>query len=364
MRAVVFRQRGSLPRMPEERWRLHRFRTTVDGEPLHTAITNAVPGLSRTQARQAVAGGLVRIEGKPADASSAPVPAGVWIEADLRQGVRTAFVRAKHGGGGSAPDARPFEIIHQDSQLVVVDKNAGVLSMPTRKTTLGVKAERGAVPELLRRLWKARGEAHGYIGMVHRLDRDTSGCLVFARGREAQRILAAQFAGEAAGRVYRCLVWGVPPRADSGEIRGRQGHGKDGKRDLKDEDEDGAEGKEAITRWKVVRRFRLGAELEVELGTGRTHQIRVAMAHMGCSVVGDRLYGEVPRTCLGLHPERLMLHAWRLGLDHPSTGKRLTVEAPLPACFEEWAERLENGPEQVVAPVGRPLRVDGPRQRR
>jgi 23S rRNA pseudouridine1911/1915/1917 synthase len=332
--------------MPDPLWREHRFRVAGAAVPLHQALADAIPGLSRAQARRAVVAGLVSADGHTASASSATVVPGTAIVADLRHGVDRAFQARRHGGNEA--NARPFEVLHQDQYLVVVDKAPGVLSAPTRRTSLGVKAERGAVPELLRRMWKAQGLSHGYIGVVHRLDRDTSGCIVYARAREAQRILGAQFAGEAAGRTYRCIVWNQP-RGDTGVVAGAQGRDSTGRRAIvaeEDEAED-AEGKQVETRWRVLRRFRLGAELEVELGTGRTHQIRVAMAHLGCPVIGDRVYGIWPRAAAGLPPDRLLLHAARLTLDHPGTGRRLVVEAPDPPAFDRWRALLDQTPPRA-----------------
>ena len=125
------------------------------------------------------------------------------------------------------------------------------------------------------------------------------------------------------------------PRHDADEIRGKQGRGEDGRRALVDEDEPGVE---AVTRYKVLRRFAHAAELEVELGTGRTHQVRVALAAIGCPVLGDRVYAKGNPHA---RAARLMLHAHTLEVDHPRTGSRLRVESPLPALFRQVLAELQ-----------------------
>jgi 23S rRNA pseudouridine1911/1915/1917 synthase len=220
----------------------------------------------------------------------------------------------------------------------VVDKQPGILSAPSLQHTKGELPERGHLPELLRRVYRRRGIDLDFLGQVHRLDRETSGCICFARTREAQRMLSSQFAGSAAGRTYRALVMGNP-RRDQDSLRGKLGRGVDGRRAVVDDDEDG---KESVTNFRVMRRFPRGSELEVSLETGRTHQIRVMLKDIGCPVYGDKVYtfevrkGEIPP----LRAPRLMLHASELSFDHPKTGKRISVQAPIPATFTSFAERL------------------------
>jgi 23S rRNA pseudouridine1911/1915/1917 synthase len=399
--AVPARQPGA------ELYTLHRLTVTLPGAALFAALAASVPGLSRHQARLAIAGGLARVDGKPAPQPMATLGERAEIELDLRHGIRKAVLARKHQE--PAPMERPFTILYEDDQLVVVDKAAGVVSAPMER------GERGHVPELLRRTWRKRGRDVRFLGVVHRLDKETSGCLCFALTREAHRLLGAQFASHAAGRVYRALVTGVP-RQERDTIRGRIAHGLYGRRvllrddgtapgeapaeerggrpgdrrrprpgrpgpgradhaarerpqraaldaddhdgddedaDLDGEDaedgvdRDGGRGKPAVTHFHVLRRFARAAELEVELETGRTHQIRVSLAAIGCPVLGDRVYGfrgddrrlrpgEAPLP----PPPRLLLHAERLALDHPMTGKRMTFEAPLPPAFTDFAQVL------------------------
>jgi 23S rRNA pseudouridine1911/1915/1917 synthase len=219
------------------------------------------------------------------------------------------------------------------------------------------KPERGHVPELLRRVYRKRGQDLRFIGVVHRLDKETSGCLAFALTRDAQRLLAAQFASHAAARTYRCLTVRTP-RKQEDTLRGVMGRRLDGRRTLvkasatsgdQDGDED-ADGKEMITHFRVLRSFKgkdgrdLGAELEVRLETGRTHQIRVSLAAIGCPVYGDHVYGLTGRAAKDAPPvakaPRMMLHAHLLAFDHPGSGDRIEVTAPIPDVFDEFARQL------------------------
>ena len=338
--------------------KLHRLDLRRPGEELFAVVAESIPGFTRRQARLAVMGGLVNVDGNAVLVPKHPLGARAVVHVDLRQGVQRAYQARMHDEPVSG--AQPFTILHEDADLVVVDKAPGVLSAPMGKAGPGEKEERGHVPELLRRVWRKQGHEANFIGVVHRLDKDTSGCIVFALSRTAQRILGTQFAGEAAGRLYRCLVLGSPPR-EADELHQRQGRGAHGRRAVVDEDEPG---KEAVTRYRVVGRHGPVTELEVELGTGRTHQIRIALSELGCPVAGDRLYrrsrpGEVwPRA------PRLMLHAWKLGLDHPSDGHRLAVTAPMPPEFSAYAAEAAKLP---VRPVwtppprgGRPVPAPAP----
>jgi 23S rRNA pseudouridine1911/1915/1917 synthase len=310
-----------------EPWRLHTG--TIDGAtPLFAAVA-ALAGVSRIQARRAVLAGLVSVGGEPAKEPNA-TPSGE-LAVDLRQGVRAAWLARKHG---DEPGGRKLAILHRDDALVIVDKAAGVLSAPTHQG--GPEGpERGHVPELLRRILRKQGQESPFIGQVHRLDKDTSGCLCLALTRDAQRILSAQFAGDAAKRVYRCLVAGQPEQ-DEAEVVGAMDRGRDGRRRFVEGAEDGVR---AVTRFKVLRRFQRGCELEVELATGRTHQIRTTLASMACPIWGDRVYNRRRRDGDPVAP-RLMLHACRIELDHPADGRRLAVAAPMPEPYLEFSRML------------------------
>jgi 23S rRNA pseudouridine1911/1915/1917 synthase len=352
-----------------ELYSLHRLTIAANGEALFAALASAIPGLSRHKARLAISAGLVKVGGTTVIEPKHPLTAPSKIECDLRHGIKSAFRAKVHDN--AVPNAKPFDIIYQDSQVVVVDKAAGVVSAPTHKPGMGTP-ERGHVPELLRRVYRKRGQDLRFIGVVHRLDKETSGCLAIALTREAQRLLATQFASHSAARTYRCLTVRTP-RKQEDTLRGELGRRLDGRRTLvksvpvraprdgdvdgDDENSDGTDGgreadggKEMVTHFRVLRSFKdkdgrdLGAELEVRLETGRTHQIRISLAAIGCPVYGDYVYGLTGRAAKDapLTPKapRMMLHAHLLAFDHPSSGDRIEVHAPIPAVFDEFARQL------------------------
>ncbi len=317
--------------MPDGLLILHRLRLPNAGQPVFEALSTGIAGMSRAQARKAIIGGLVKLDGVVVvDPKATVAEGGVAAEADLRHGLRTAFVRARHG---AVPLIKALDlgIIHLDEQMCIVDKPSGLASVPPPEGRSERKVHH--VGEVLRRLLRKQGREAGFVGVVHRLDLDTSGCLAVALTREAQRMIAAQFAGTSAVRTYRCVVAGKP-RYDADEIRGKQGRGEDGRRALVNEDEPGVE---AVTRYKVLRRFARNAELEVELGTGRTHQVRVALSAIGCPVLGDRVYAKGKTNAAA---PRLMLHAITLGIDHPRTGARVQFESPLPELYRQVVDGL------------------------
>jgi 23S rRNA pseudouridine1911/1915/1917 synthase len=345
-----------------ELYSLHRLTIAAQGEPLFAALADAIPGLSRHKARLAISAGLVKVGGTTVVEPKHPLGAASKVECDLRHGIKAAFRAKVHDN--VAPNAKPFDIIYQDTHVVVVDKAVGVVSAPTHKPGMGTP-ERGHVPELLRRVYRKRGEDLRFIGVVHRLDKETSGCLAVALSREAQRLLSTQFASHSAARTYRCLTVRTPRKAED-TLRGMLGRRLDGRRTLVkgapaprdgegDEDDeagqsDHTDGKEMVTHFRVLRSFKdkdgrdLGAELEVRLETGRTHQIRISLAAIGCPVYGDHVYGLTGRAAKDapLTPKapRMMLHAHLLAFDHPLSGERIEVSAPVPAVFDEFARQL------------------------
>ncbi len=325
-------------------YKLHRFTCTTSDEPLFAILATAIPGMSRQQARMAVKGGLVKINGTIINEPKHIVAQPAKIECDLRQGIKSAYYEKIHGA--PKPQAQPITILYQDSQVVVVDKMNGIISAPSHKPGQ-LDPERGHVPELIRRIYRKRGKDLRFVGTVHRLDKETSGCLCFALQREAQRLLSTQFSTHAAGRTYRCFTV-LTPKKKQDTLRGNLTRDEEGRRIMVHEED---EGKEMITHFKVLRSFKskddgrdLGAELEVQLETGRTHQIRVSLAAIGCPIYGDPVYAHRAKFAKGtpslIKAPRMMLHAHSLSFDHPQSGKRITVEAPLPSVFTEFAKQL------------------------
>ncbi len=232
----------------------------------------------------------------------------------------------------------PLSVIYQDDDILIVDKQAGLVVHPAPGHWRGT-----LVNALL-----ARGDHYGGIagvarpGIVHRLDRDTSGLLIVARNDAAQQSVMAQLKARRVRKTYLALVQGSVSAA-VGRIEAPIG------RDPKDRKRMAVvpDGRAAVTGYRVRERFRDWTLLELDLITGRTHQIRVHFAALGHSVAGDPVYGTgtAKKGPDGL--ERLFLHAWRVELVSPSTAKLIRVEAPIPAALESVLEGLRAGESSV-----------------
>ncbi|RMF25196.1 MAG: RluA family pseudouridine synthase [Deltaproteobacteria bacterium] len=238
-----------------------------------------------------------------------------------------------------ARDAPPLSVLYCDDAMIVVDKAPGVVVHPAaghRSGTL-VDALRARFPAAR---WPGGAER---AGIVHRLDRDTSGVLLVARTVEAHEALARQFRKREVGKEYLALVYGdvrVPGRVD--DPIGRH------PRDRKRMSVAARRGRRALTEYEPLERFGQATLLRVALHTGRTHQIRVHLASRGWPVVGDRTYGRrrgrskpagsVERALAGM--PRQALHAWKIRCTHPVDGRALEFEAPVPADFASLLEVL------------------------
>ena len=256
------------------------------------------------------------VNGKPGR-SSDRVAKGDLVEFELPQ---------KRAATTSAEDI-PLVVVYADDDLVVTDKPAGMVVHPApgHETGTLVHALLGLGGE-----WSAAG-GETRPGIVHRLDKGTSGLIVAARNDVSHRALAAQLSNRTLSRTYLAIVQGRV-KGDSGELEGPIGrHPRERKRMAVV-----AGGRFARTRYQVVERRRTHTLLRCELDTGRTHQIRVHLAAIGHPVAGDTEYG-------GREPgvERPMLHAWRLRLRHPRTGVEMSFEAAPPADFDELWARVE-----------------------
>jgi 23S rRNA pseudouridine1911/1915/1917 synthase len=220
------------------------------------------------------------------------------------------------GTRGRVPFPRGLGLVHEDAAMVVVDKQPGLLSMATER-----ERERTAYRLLWDYLAAQRPRARPFI--VHRLDRETSGLLVFAKSEATKRNLQAQFEARTVERVYVALVRGKV-RREAGTLESRLVEDKS----LRVHPTSGPEGKTAITSYRVIGHGQDTTLLELSLGTGRRRQIRVQLAAIGHPIVGDREHGGPSGPF-----RRLCLHAKRLGFVHPTTGKPMRFDSAAP---EAW----------------------------
>jgi 23S rRNA pseudouridine1911/1915/1917 synthase len=278
----------------------------------------AVPLGSRARAQALIDGGLVRVDGAVRPKRHL-VAAGEAIEIDDA---------SAEPGGAVDHEPAPFEVAYEDEHLLVVDKPAGVVVHPARGHRDGTLAQ-----ALEGRA--AGGEDPWRAGIVHRLDRDTSGLLVVAKNDVVHRALKALLAGRRLRREYLALVDGHPP-ARTGTIDAPIGRHR---RDRKLMSIDSDDPREARTHFEIERLLPAAALLRVALETGRTHQIRVHLAAIGHPVCGDPQYGTRGRYGL----ERQFLHATRLAFVHPVTGVEIDVTSPLPTDLASALERAERG---------------------
>jgi len=301
---------------------------------LDKALAAAVPDLSRSRIAALIRAGAVRVDGKSVARPAHEVAAGARVEITLP---------APSSDGTVAQDL-PIDIVYQDHAVVVVDKAPGMVVHPGAGHPDGTLVN--ALLHHVRDLSGIGGVERP--GIVHRLDRGTSGLLVVAKDDRAHRALSAQLADRTAGRRYLAIVHGVP-RASAGTVRSYLGRdSKDRTKFRSFEDPEG--GRLAITRWRRVAAADGVALVMCKLETGRTHQIRVHLTEIGHPLVGDPTYrvagAHVPESARALVEAlegRPLLHAWRLAFDHPDHGERLSFGVRVPEDFRRIAHALGLG---------------------
>jgi 23S rRNA pseudouridine1911/1915/1917 synthase len=280
------------------------------------------PSLSWTEIRTAIARGQVTVDGAVARDTALTVHESSEVEVDLSQrATRTARLDLPR--------------LYEDNEILVVDKPAGLLTIASDA------ARRSTQDTVLRRVQEYARRLHGrgaYAGMLHRLDRETSGALAVALSREAHAAGRALFAAHEFERWYLALVEGVPER-DEGTIDARVSNRYlSGRRRIVRREQ---EGRHAVTHYRVRDRFRRAALLELQLETGRQHQIRLHLQQLGHPILGERVYTAETAGAGSRRAARVMLHAWRLSFSHPLRRRtRVRVEAPIPPDFGALLARL------------------------
>lgn len=284
-----------------------------------------LPELSRSRIQSLIKSGDVLVNGSPAKPKN-PVSRGDSIT-----------VRIPEPEPAEAqPQDIPLDILYEDEDVVVINKESGMVVHPAAGNPDGT---------IVNALLHHCGDLSGIggverPGIVHRLDKDTSGCLVIAKNDGAHQSLTAQFAARSTEKRYLAVVQGIPSQS-SGTVFTHIGRHPVNR--LKMAVVNPGSGKAAITDYDL-----LCADPSTDsslvlctLHTGRTHQIRVHMLHLGHPLIGDPIYAKPARQ--KAKPGRLMLHAWRLGFDHPRTGKRMDFEAPVPPEYTPWLQLFPNG---------------------
>ena len=302
--------------MPDE-VRQFSVDTADAGQRLDVFVARA-SGLSRARVRTLIDGGAVLVGGHPQKPRHA-VHTGDQVTLTVPEPEPLALT----------PEPIPLDILYEDEALVVLNKPAGLVVHPGAGRATGTLVH--ALLAHCRELPGIGGVERP--GIVHRLDRDTSGVMVVAKSEAAHASLSAQFKSRAVRKRYLALVHGVM-RQDAGRIEAAIGRREQDRKRMGVRVQGG---REARTAYRVLRRYPAMTLVEASLETGRTHQIRVHLAHIGHPVFGDTTYGgrrERQSEASGrLRGQRQMLHAWRLGFRHPRTGAWLEFTAPIPEDF-------------------------------
>jgi len=297
------------------------------GQRLDSALARVMPEHSRTRIKGWIEAGAVQVNGracKPRDV----------VEAGSRVRVQTTIDEAAQPK--VLPEAIALRLIHEDPDVLVIDKPAGLVVHPgagnprhtLQNALLGLDPKLAALPR---------------AGLIHRLDKDTSGLLVVARTPEAQTSLSRQLEARSMAREYVAACVGV--MTGGGTIDEPIGRHRGDRLRMAIR----VSGRPAVTHYRVLERFRAHTYLSVKLETGRTHQIRLHLSHIKYPIVGDPKYGGrfgLPRGATQALIESLRgfkrqaLHAATLGFDHPRSGKRLTLQSPVPPDFAQLLEVL------------------------
>ena len=296
------------------------MKLTIETENLRldAALAAAVEGLSRSAAQKLCEAGLVTWQGK-ALTKKDKLPAGTEIDIDLPEPEPLE----------AQPEDIPLDVVYEDDEVIVLNKPVGMVVHPAPGHSSGT-----VVNALLHHCSGTLSGINGVVrpGIVHRIDKDTSGLLIAAKTDRAHLSLAAQLQDHSLYRLYHGVVVGGL-KEDEGTVNAPLDRNPKDRKKMAVV----AGGREAVTHYAVLERFAGYTYVSFRLETGRTHQIRVHMAHLGHPLLGDQVYGS-PKGYPGL--EGQCLHAKELSFVHPATGERLTVRCDLPPYFTAILEKL------------------------
>jgi 23S rRNA pseudouridine1911/1915/1917 synthase len=292
------------------------------GERLDTFLRKHFPTASRGSIQRLIEQGHITINGKTTKPTHTPRAGEI---------VQVKWPEARPAA--AQPENIPLDILFEDEALLVLNKPAGLVVHPAAGNE-----EHTLVNALLHHCAGGLSGIGGVArpGIVHRLDKETSGCLVVAKNDETHVALSVQFAGRTVEKIYLAIVCGVMPR-DKGDIRAAIARHPTHRKRMAVRDEN--EGRAAHTGYRVIERLREATLVEAHLHTGRTHQIRVHFQHLGHPVAGDTTYGQRQTRKLAeltrYEAPRVLLHAHKLAFVHPRSGKKLSFTAPWPEDFAD-----------------------------
>jgi len=289
------------------------------GKRLDAVLASEVSEVSRSHWKTLIHDGLVLVNGKPCKPNH-----------KLKAGETVTWSMPDASTGEVVAEDIPLSILFEDDAVLVLNKPAGLVVHPAAGNETGT-----LVNALL--FHDAAFESVERAGIVHRLDKDTSGVMVVAKTADALAELQRQFKARETNKEYLALVWGLPP--ERGRIENAIGRHPVHRKKMAVLKEGG---RVAISNFEVLEVFAEATLMKVGIETGRTHQIRVHMANRGHPVVGDSVYGRARKHKLPAEPQRQMLHAFRLEFTHPVNGKRLSFEAPLLDDMRHLLELLRN----------------------
>ena len=303
------------------------------GARLDQYLVGKLPELSRARIQALLKSGDILVNGAAAKPKT-PVERGMRIEVTIPEPVAAE----------AQPQDIPISVLYEDADVIVIDKESGMVVHPAAGNPDGT---------LVNAVLFHCGDLSGIggverPGIVHRLDKDTSGCIVVAKNDAAHLSLTTQFARRITSKVYLTVVQGRP-KEDEGTVFTNIGRHPVNR--MKMCVVNPGSGKPAITDWRVLHYDASTDSTLVmcTLHTGRTHQIRVHMLHLGHPLVGDCIYAHPQRQ--KAKPGRLMLHAWQLAFNHPQSGRRIAVAAPIPPEYQPWLIGLELPQPDMSAPA-------------